>query len=829
MSRVFQGRFGAEHIHRVYASIADAFQRGDYQFVARNGAACPELQGAAYILIGNPERGISIFRSNGVTSPLARLTTAFSHWYLGDLTRARAELEGIADDGGYGTVAKRLSDLLEKPRIKVLLGSSRPSVMAAFRKVPDFDVKTVGFPGQDVDLPVGPGRRLSDTPQGRQALAEADLFFLYDQGVPVPCDLANANLPCFAFVPDAEMHLANQLAEMRLFDGILTTCSQVRLEMEALYGGTVFASPILASLSSLHQPEVQPELPDAMAGYLPDMQARPIDVLFTGSVNTPMYLEKPPAMFQLGRIEAKADIRIFDRAFPYDHYKRLMRSSKCTVVSVRMLDPLSTRALQALAEGTFVLEPAPSALDLYLEGEADGLFTIDPAQPEPVIRRIVADYPALQATFGLRKADLARRMARLFPASPEIEARWLRLSLFLSLLTPRRDKSDVPVNCAVNWWTQRHFVQPQAVLDLMVCDPSQADAALKLLVSRATMAAASKDHAALRRIAHEAQPMADHTPTALAWRLTQVFCLLLCGDAAAFDRLSDIWTKRDLFVSSPADGLVWFDFTLGVWLRHYFVSEALYNDAVIMGMVTDHHDGHCPGAPQAPPLAVLLGGVGACLAYRALHDGHWAKAMELASEAGRLHPRNPVAKHVQALSTLAMDRGDALAAAEDAVFQWPWYLPEVLARLQGKPDLDRHFLDGRAEVDYLRFFQRVHSDRRFVASLHLPRPARGYLRWKLGIGAGASVKGILDILTRRDLLVGPFDSVLPNVVLPLAWDSAEAAWIDGGPEEISSFDDLRSLFGAGVEPLRAEFDPWAPDARMGPPKPLGAPMPLPGL
>ncbi|MGE5475841.1 MAG: hypothetical protein ACM3Q1_04245 [Bacteroidales bacterium] len=836
MESAFQERIRPEGVARAYASVEEAFDRGDYHFVVRNGKGHPEYWGAAFILIGNPRRGLSIFREHAIHTAFSRLVSAFAHWYLGDREEARAQLAGILADHPDDGVARRFYDLLDKPRLNVLIGSSRPSVIQAFRQAKEFDVKVVGFPGQNVDYALDDLGGLGGSAGGREALQQADLFFLYDQGVPVPRDLADVPVPCVAFIPDAEMHLANQLEEMRLFDAVITTCSHIRLEMEALYGGRIYASPIIASLSSLHETESQTGLPPEMARYQPDMQSRPIDILFTGSVNTPMYLEKPPAVFNLARIDGKADIRIFDRAFPFQHYKQLMRGAKFTVVSVRMLDPLSTRALQALREGTMVLHPQPCALDLYLEPEKDGVFPIDPAAPEADVYRVLADYPRLHADFVLRHADLMRRMDDLFPASPEIETRWLKLALFLSLWTPRRAKSARPLNCAVNWWTKRHFAKPEAVLNLLIQDVSQPDAALKLLVSRAAMAATARDCAELRALGQSSPPMANDVPTALPWRLTQAFCLLMSGDeGAGYSHLEAIWAERASFVASPWDGLVWFDFVLGVWLRHYFLSEAHFTNAAIAQAVAEHGGAEWLSETHPPPKDVLLSGVAASLAYRAVARGNHGRARELADEALVLHPGNYVAKHVGALvgviSGSLPESARALEAGAEAISFWPWYLPELLPFLRRRPELDALLFDGRAEVHYLKFFQRVRTDRQFVSSLHLPRSARGYVRDKLGIRAEAGMEApaVLECLRQNGLDLSPVESLACNVILPLLWDAAEERWRHDRVEALALFDSLASTFGSMVEPLQAEFDPWRSVEGMAPPDPCLLSLPLPSL
>ena len=91
----FQERLSYDDIRSLRGPVDAAFAKGDYPYVARFGAADPERQGMAFILIGNPRRGIEILDAAGIASADSSVLRAFALWYLGKDAKALSLLDAV--------------------------------------------------------------------------------------------------------------------------------------------------------------------------------------------------------------------------------------------------------------------------------------------------------------------------------------------------------------------------------------------------------------------------------------------------------------------------------------------------------------------------------------------------------------------------------------------------------------------------------------------------------------------------------------------------------------------------------------------------------------
>jgi len=810
----FKERLSYDDVRAARGAVADAFAKGDYVYVARYGEAQPELQGCAFILIGNPRRGLAILDDASIASNYSQVLRAFAHWYLGEDREALAILDGVVGRDPDNRLASRLKSLIEGDCPNVLVTSSRSAVANALKNVDGFRVMSAGVPGQDVDFVMDGDLRLGADSAARSYLEKGGIFLQFDMGGPIPSDLGQAPFLRYAYVPDPEMHVANDGKDLCNFDRVITCCSQMSLELESLYGCPTLTLPLFGGLTSMHQSLNSEARKRKDRDYLG--LPRPIDILFTGSIGTPLYVDKPTRFLALSQLPEKYDIRLLDRTYPSEVYETLLTLAKFVPASFRWLDGLGSRTIQALRNGTFVLANENTALDLYFNGDEEGVCFFQEVNLTSDIPRILDGYETRRAAFERSRPRFDRKLQELFPSSPVVEERWLKTLVFLGL-DQSACRTDVQrVNRAYNWMTGRAFPRKEGLEDYFLPDPEAPDYRVKALALKASRSVFEQKRQPMDEIAFGGTEGPMSAADSLTASLIQAFAAWVLENRDSFaERMRLIWRNRESFQPCEWDALPFFDLKLATYLRRSFVSDALVQQAHICCALA--RAGRLPSAASASPRDVLLSGVGAFLAGLAYEQGDFREAAELAGSALAYFQKNFVAQQIVGrgeLRSWAEGEGGDFEKGEllwrDSVEVWPWYLPEIFPTLRKFPDLDARLLEGESHRVFLRFAQRVRTDRAYVANLGIPICSRAYLRKKLAFEidpAAFEFDKMARALEDHGLRCSEPEFFRRHIVLPLCWDGAVAlrGHDPGGAAEI--LEALRQRFGDLTEALESDYTP----------------------
>ena len=538
-----------------------------------------------------------------------------------------------------------------------------------------------------------------------------------------------SDVPKLLYLSDWELHCYNDDRIFQDFDAAIVSCSQVGIEVERSHGIPTFTAPAFGGLSAIHQGllndgEVNWRLPDE----------RDTDILFTGSIGTPLYIEKPSHFYQLSQLPDRFHLEFLDKTFPIPEYLDRLSRAKFTTISLRLPGCINTRALQALRQGTMVLCDERTALDLYLEPESEGLCIYRQAHMEEDVCRFLDSYGALAAAFFEGRPRLMEKLAKLAPPSPAAENNWLKLAYaFSKKLAPRAAKrGGYPRNQAINWFSARAYAKGDFPANFLCPNRRGEDFAVKDLASRLTWAVQRNEPDVVEELAKRPFSSPAKDRFALPFNLLLVAAMWHSKSwGAYFQGMGQIWAERDTYRASPLDGLPFHDIRLGLFWRKTFIDEQWITDFLLR-----------PNSPQGiESHHLLLNGVSTSLALRSRDEGDFERTQSFLAEAAKHYAGNPVTRHYQALLEIeenarvrAWDRlQDCLSHWYDAVSIYPWFIPEIFPLVIEHRELDALIFEGELAQVYAKFFQRVRSDRAHLSALELPEKAQAYLSWKLGL------------------------------------------------------------------------------------------------
>ncbi len=243
-----------------------------------------------------------------------------------------------------------------------------------------------------------------------------------------------------------------------------------------------------------------------------------------------------------------------------------------------------------------------------------------------------------------------------------------------------------------------------------------------------------------------------------------------------FQTLSHIWENRSKYEDSKYDGLIYFDLQSSLFMRSDMTAESIVNDCIINKALLNQKIISKSSNYQTSPSKAILSGIGAFLSKTAYEEGRFEDALSIASDSVTLCPQNSNA-HFR-LGVILLDfwitnsddylLGKGIIHLNLGIGHYPWHLVEILPRLLAYPELDQKIFNGKSHEVYLKFSQRIRTDRKHVSNLAIDPKSVAYLRNKLGLGphqtAFEEIEAALDV---ADLNISEDNFRILNVVKPL--------------------------------------------------------------
>ena len=355
-------------------AIVAAFERGDYHYVAANGAQHDWRTSAALGLCGRTEpalRKLACF-GNGES----RFYEGVIQWIQGDEAAAIRLLEPLDDE-----YADNLLRLIRKPTISILsqlswyrTADGVHNVLQGGEKDPKFDIRNISFaPG---DLPNRPNANIHD---------------YYDQSRPpdlylsemvewhvIPPNLQELPCPIIGQTGDYDMHIQTVLPWLRLFDEIFVSDSTEYADLRRLVDVpvTTFCKPM----------SLPPNLP------APITCAKDLDVVVTGTLLHSYYPDKAEMMRQILDIE-NVEPFFYSGFFQAEAYYPILARTKLAVALTRHLGAIPTRGFEALAMGIVLLAPQQSCMRLFVDND-DGIvpYSLERDGLRRAVETVLADH-----------------------------------------------------------------------------------------------------------------------------------------------------------------------------------------------------------------------------------------------------------------------------------------------------------------------------------------------------------------------------------------------------------------------------------------------------
>lgn len=359
----YSHRFSADFIRRTYASLADAFEQGNFVLVADSAEDGSELQGMAFILSGLVEKGVLILSRRSDLSVRAKVVLAFGYWFLDRPQSAISVLIDCPRRGPDGVVADELHKLILARRINVLQIVVRPQpssdptfadpFWSARQRVGQFELRNVATQAaHDCSIEDDFAEFVSRLPADEKpsfALAMVSDWFL-------PRNIEKSSVPLVMWTHDQDHFMHRNYDNYRFCSLNVVTTSQEHFEMAHGCGifcaSNLLTEPFFATF----------EKPVQKAG------PKDIDLLFTSTGFNFFFSDKSRFLFNLSRLSEEFNLRYVDGRLPYDEYMNLTARSRFVPVVSRVCGNPSPRWRETLAAGSFLLYPAQTLFNRVTAG-----------------------------------------------------------------------------------------------------------------------------------------------------------------------------------------------------------------------------------------------------------------------------------------------------------------------------------------------------------------------------------------------------------------------------------------------------------------------------
>lgn len=425
---MYRPRLTADQLCRIHGTAEAAFRAADLFTAIRLADGDSEIAGMALTMLGHEHRGLKVLEGAGGLAPRARVIQALGLWLAGACdSQARAMARSCAADGNEASPAAALLRAMDAERPHIVAYCTAANTLQAadmLKACPDARVTVLRNVPVKADVAFAP----DTTPaQLGGALDDPVDCVLVDNLLMLPPQLAAIDAPKIAQVSDIEFAYAQRGRELAWLDLIVSVGNSTEhMNARVRFGDHVVMR--LQGLEEFRDLDIDPARlhDDALA------MDRPIDALVTGGVDKPFYPDKQQRFSALAQADADLRIDIIARYLPFERYQALTRMAKYAVLSNRMAQIVTRRAVETLAAGTMLACEQDHAMNLLFGDDLAGVHGYRDGHIAQDIARLVADFPRHQEAFARSLPALVETLRHLYPTPETAIRRSVRYLTFWS-------------------------------------------------------------------------------------------------------------------------------------------------------------------------------------------------------------------------------------------------------------------------------------------------------------------------------------------------------------------------------------------------------------
>lgn len=362
-------RYSIEDVLSNYRSAEEAFSAGDYISAlklcgseqTRNST---EIAGCSYIMAGYTQKGSGVLSAIPNLSCRGQFYLAFAYWMDGEDEKATSIVDELLEGEISNIFYKKFSNILKNRTINILLfghlnNNGVESLLSSLKdKNCKFNVYTVGYSKSD-DIRIRHDMDIVQTIYSQLPKGEHPDFAL----IVSPYGIFHKNyedlpIPKIIFMMDHDYFTYNYGGIIKN-DIVVVTGSIEHFEVSNFFSLPCHVYYTYDMSASFHSEEV--------SNQTDQISSKLYDIAITGSTFADFQRQKSQLVYKLIHMPSEWKIRVIDGFMDKSKYFDLLKKTKLTFSSVRFIDLLQQRGIDALKNDCALLYPENSSWPLFFD------------------------------------------------------------------------------------------------------------------------------------------------------------------------------------------------------------------------------------------------------------------------------------------------------------------------------------------------------------------------------------------------------------------------------------------------------------------------------
>lgn len=467
-------RYSIEDVLSCYKTAEEAFIAGDYVSALRlcnlSQNRDIEISGCAYIMAGHTKKGLEILSKIPTLSQRGYLYLAFAHWIEGSEEKSINILDGLINEDSSNIIYDKFKKILTKKNINILLFGHLTSngveslLSSTENKYCKFNLYTVGY-SKDDDIRIRHDVDIVQTIYSYLPEEEhPDLALIISPYCIFHKNYGDLPIPKVIFMMDHDYFTYNYGGIIKN-DIIVVASSMEHFEVSNFFSLPCHVYYTYDMSSAIHNEEREGS---ATTHYTNQetFSEKSYDIVITGSTFTDFQRQKSQLVFKLLNMPREWKIRVADGFMDKASYFNLLKKTKLTFSSVRFIDLLQQRGVDALNNSCMILYPENSSWPLFFDEKKSLInpYSLNFSTLQYQLENYLTKFTNHDKQ-EMGKASACSNFEFLFKKAPYRELSQLKYFTFISLF--KRDKTDeqkrkqfLQETTGVNgfeYWTRGYF------------------------------------------------------------------------------------------------------------------------------------------------------------------------------------------------------------------------------------------------------------------------------------------------------------------------------------------------------------------------------------